>query len=121
MPGRRRGPRDAGNGLDQPDLLVRRHTRGDERRDVLQRDRRAERQQPLPYGGVHLGLLPAAQPRVQSAERGNSVTEQCLFRVLYDGVTFGLIDESDTDRGVWFELHPDRLGFGEPRDGLYVT
>jgi hypothetical protein len=43
------------------------------------------------------------------------------FRVLYDGVTFGLIDESDTDRGAWFELYPDRLGFGEPWDGLYDT
>ncbi|GAA4572622.1 hypothetical protein [Planotetraspora kaengkrachanensis] len=44
-----------------------------------------------------------------------------LFRVLYDGVTFGLIDESDAERGDWVELYPDRLGFSEPWDGLYST
>ncbi|MFF0153696.1 hypothetical protein [Micromonospora sp. NPDC005203] len=36
-------------------------------------------------------------------------------------VTFGLIDESDAERGDWVELHPDRLGFTEPCDGLYST
>ncbi len=44
-----------------------------------------------------------------------------LFRVAYDGVTFGLIDESDAERGDWVELYPDRLGFTEPWDGLYST
>ncbi|SNY60255.1 hypothetical protein [Paractinoplanes atraurantiacus] len=43
------------------------------------------------------------------------------FRVRYDGVTFGLIDESDSERGAWAELYPDRLGFGEPWDGTYST
>ncbi|MFI6784883.1 hypothetical protein [Micromonospora sp. NPDC050276] len=44
-----------------------------------------------------------------------------LFRVVHDGVTFGLIDESDVERGDWVELCPDRLGFTEPWDGLYST
>jgi hypothetical protein len=43
------------------------------------------------------------------------------FRVLYDGVTFGLIDESDAERGDWVELYPDRLGFTHPWDGDYST
>ena len=43
------------------------------------------------------------------------------FRVLYDGVTFGLIDESDAERDAWAELYPDRLGFTEPWDGTYST
>ncbi|MEV4823170.1 hypothetical protein [Micromonospora sp. NPDC049274] len=34
-----------------------------------------------------------------------------LFRVVHDGVTFGLIDESDAERGDRIELYPDRLGF----------
>ncbi|MEU7613602.1 hypothetical protein [Micromonospora sp. NPDC049204] len=44
-----------------------------------------------------------------------------LFRVVQDGVTFGLIDESDAERGDRVELYPDRLGFTEPWDGLYST
>jgi hypothetical protein len=43
------------------------------------------------------------------------------FAVTYDGVTFGLIDESDPDRGSWAELYPDRLGFTDPWDGSYST
>ncbi|WP_406081292.1 hypothetical protein [Micromonospora sp. NBC_00858] len=43
------------------------------------------------------------------------------FHMLYDGVTFGLIDESDVERGDWVELYPDGLGFSEPWDGLYST
>ena len=39
----------------------------------------------------------------------------------YDGVTFGLIDESGPDRGSWAELYPDRLGFTDPWDGTYST
>lgn len=43
------------------------------------------------------------------------------FRVRCDDVTFGLIDESNDERGDWAELHPDCLGFGPPWDGLYST
>ena len=43
------------------------------------------------------------------------------FTLTHDGVTFGLIDESDTDRGSWAELYPDRLGFSDPWDGTYST
>jgi hypothetical protein len=43
------------------------------------------------------------------------------FRLTYDGVLFGLIDESDSDRGDWAELYPDRLGFNPPWDGTYST
>ena len=43
------------------------------------------------------------------------------FTVTYDGVTFGLVDESDPDRGSWAELYPDRLGFSDPWDGSYST
>ncbi|MEV4134253.1 hypothetical protein AB0J72_19035 [Dactylosporangium sp. NPDC049742] len=43
------------------------------------------------------------------------------FRLTYDGVLFGLIDESDPDRGDWAELYPDRLGFNPPWDGNYST
>lgn len=43
------------------------------------------------------------------------------FRVLYDGVTFALVDESDAERGDWVELYPDRLGFSHPWDGTYST
>jgi len=44
-----------------------------------------------------------------------------LFRVDFDGVVFGLIDESEPERGDWVELYPDRLGFHEPWNGLYDT
>jgi hypothetical protein len=43
------------------------------------------------------------------------------FRQQYDGITFGLIDESSPDRGDWVELYPDRLGFSTPWDGTYST
>jgi len=43
------------------------------------------------------------------------------FQVEHDGVVFGLIDESDEERGDWAELHPNRLGFGPPWDGGYDT
>jgi len=45
----------------------------------------------------------------------------CPFTLTYDGVTFGLIDESSPDRGSWAELYPDRLGFSAPWDGAYST
>lgn len=44
-----------------------------------------------------------------------------LFRVEFDGVIFGLIDESEPDRGDWAELYPDMLGFHEPWNGEYDT
>jgi hypothetical protein len=37
----------------------------------------------------------------------------CPFALTFDGVTFGLIGESDPDRGSWAELYPDRLGFSD--------
>jgi hypothetical protein len=44
------------------------------------------------------------------------------FRVDFDGVTFGLIDESgDHGEGGWAELYLDRLGFHEPWSGEYDT
>ncbi len=43
------------------------------------------------------------------------------FTVIYDGVTFGLVDESGPDRGSWAEFYPDRLGFTDPWDGTYST
>jgi hypothetical protein len=44
------------------------------------------------------------------------------FRVDFDDVVFGLIDESDDDPdeghgGPWAELYPQQLGFHEPWDG----
>lgn len=48
------------------------------------------------------------------------------FKVEFDGVIFGLIDESGDRAGDgghtdWAELYPDRLGFAEPWDGTYDT
>lgn len=43
------------------------------------------------------------------------------FRVAHDGYVFGLIDESSPDRGPWFELYPNGLGFGPPFAGDYDT
>ncbi|MEU8001524.1 hypothetical protein AB0B66_10225 [Catellatospora sp. NPDC049111] len=48
------------------------------------------------------------------------------FRVDYDGVIFGLIDETsedpeETHGGPWAELYPQRLGFHEPWNGEYDT
>jgi hypothetical protein len=49
-----------------------------------------------------------------------------LFQTEYDGILFGLIDESGDDPelghgGDWVELYPDRLGFHSPWDGEYDT
>lgn len=48
------------------------------------------------------------------------------FRVDFDGVVFGLIDESGDRAGDgghtdWAELYPDGLGFAEPWNGRYDT
>jgi hypothetical protein len=43
------------------------------------------------------------------------------FELQFDGVRFGLVDESDEDRGDWAELYPDNLGFSAPWDGDYDT
>jgi hypothetical protein len=48
------------------------------------------------------------------------------FRVVFDQVVFGLIDETSEDAlnthgGPWAELYPERLGFHEPWDGEYDT
>jgi hypothetical protein len=44
------------------------------------------------------------------------------FRGDFDGVVFGLIDESDDHRsGGWAELYPARLGFHAPWNGEYDT
>lgn len=49
-----------------------------------------------------------------------------VFQTHYDGVLFGLVDESDDDPdrghgGDWVELYPDRLGFHAPWNGEYDT
>ena len=49
-----------------------------------------------------------------------------LFQTRYDGIMFGLVDESDADPdlghgGDWAELYPDRLGFHAPWNGEYDT
>ncbi|WP_433719493.1 hypothetical protein ACQP2Y_32715 [Actinoplanes sp. CA-051413] len=44
------------------------------------------------------------------------------FRVDFDGVVFGLIDESgDHGSSNWAELYPARLGFHAPWNGEYDT
>jgi formate hydrogenlyase regulatory protein HycA len=43
------------------------------------------------------------------------------FRVDLDGIVFGLIEETEPERGPWFELHPDGYGFAPPWDGTYST
>jgi len=53
--------------------------------------------------------------QLEEAEFGDIAI--CPFTLTYDGVTFGLIDESGPARGSWTELYPDRLGFGDPWDG----
>lgn len=57
--------------------------------------------------------------QLQDAEFDNIAIRP--FTLTYDGVTFGLIDESGPDRGSWAELYPDRLGFNDPWDGTYST
>ena len=44
-----------------------------------------------------------------------------LFRVDLDDIVFGLVDESDPERGHWAELYPDGFGFCPPWDGDYST
>jgi formate hydrogenlyase regulatory protein HycA len=44
-----------------------------------------------------------------------------LFRVDFDGLVFGLLDESDEERGDWAEPRPNDLGFYPPWDGEYDT
>jgi formate hydrogenlyase regulatory protein HycA len=49
-----------------------------------------------------------------------------LFQTEFEGVLFGLVDESGDRAGDgrhvdWVELYPDRLGFHEPWDGTYST
>jgi hypothetical protein len=44
------------------------------------------------------------------------------FQAEFQGVLFGLVDESEERDGEpWFELYPDRLGFSEPWHGAYDT
>ncbi|MFD0899376.1 hypothetical protein [Actinomadura sediminis] len=46
------------------------------------------------------------------------------FRVVVDGVLFGLVIErhgEEEDEDDWAELYPDRLGFCAPWDGEYST
>jgi hypothetical protein len=48
------------------------------------------------------------------------------FRADFDGVVFGLVDETTDDPyeghgGPWAELYPQQLGFHEPWDGEYDT
>jgi hypothetical protein len=44
------------------------------------------------------------------------------FRVDFDGVVFGLMDESgDHGTSDWAELYPARLGFHAPWNGAYDT
>jgi hypothetical protein len=57
--------------------------------------------------------------RLPGREYGNIAIR--LFRVEFDGVVFGLIDESEPERGDWAELYPNFLGFHEPWNGEYDT
>ena len=77
-----------------------------------------------PYLSGDLGTQAATRlasllDQLQDADFGDIAI--CPFAVTYDGVTFGLIDESSPDRGDWAELYPDRLGFSGPWDGTYST
>jgi len=38
-----------------------------------------------------------------------------------DDLRFGLVDESDEERGDWAELYPNDWGFAPPWDGRYST
>ena len=45
-----------------------------------------------------------------------------LFRVMHDGVLFGLVDETGLHGlSPWAELYPEGLGFHRPWDGEYDT
>ena len=57
--------------------------------------------------------------RLEEAEFGDIAI--CPFSLTYDGVTFGLIDESSPGRCSSAELYPDRFGFSDPWDGTYST
>ena len=57
--------------------------------------------------------------RLEEAEFGDIAIRP--FSLTYDGVTFGLIDESSPGRGSRAELYPDRFGFSDPWDGTYST
>ncbi|MEU2182582.1 hypothetical protein [Streptomyces thermolilacinus] len=48
------------------------------------------------------------------------------FRLVVDGVVFGLVAEREDDiegggEDEWVELYPDQLGFSAPWDGVYDT
>ena len=46
----------------------------------------------------------------------------CLFQVVVDGETFGLVDASEPEEGYEsIHLLPNDLAFFEPWDGLYDT
>jgi hypothetical protein len=77
-----------------------------------------------PYLRGDLGEQAAARlasllGQLEDAEPGSIAIRP--FTLTYDGVTFGLIDESGPDRGSRAELYPDRLGFSDPWDGTYST
>ena len=65
------------------------------------------------------GRLASLLGQLEEAEFGDIAIRP--FTVTHDGVTFGLIDESGSDRRDWAELYPDRLGFTDPWDGTYST
>lgn len=69
--------------------------------------------------GVSRPRLASLLGQLEDAEFGSIAIRP--FTLTYDGVTFGLIDESGPDRGSWAELYPDRLGFSDPWDGTYST
>jgi hypothetical protein len=57
--------------------------------------------------------------RLESVEFGDIAVR--LFRVDVDDVVFGLLDESDEQRGEHVELRPQELGFHPPWEGEYDT
>jgi hypothetical protein len=81
------------------------------------------------YAYVHLFDLDGVHVRSDIALIGigpylrGQLGEQAdaTLAALLDQLPDRTFDESDTDRGAWFEWYPDRLGFGEPWDGLYDT
>lgn len=80
-------------------------------------------QQRAPHGNdsvlgrarIHLAKLLRSLPR-------RSYTDIAIrpFQLTLDGVRFGLVIRKE-DGETWAELYPDRLEFGEPWDGRYVT
>jgi hypothetical protein len=68
------------------------------------------------------GTTPA---RTSGSQASGMIVAQ-PFRVDFDNVVFGLIDETTDDPdeghgGPWAELYPQRLGFHEPWNGEYDT